>query len=198
MTVVLKSDPTQPRVYEFGNEILPAGGKYYFRVAGKLMVLAADKFAVDSVEKADLRDPVIQRVNRAKHSRFDFYWKADTGETNELYAVPDAKDKWAVAQPAGFKADADKIEALVRLLELPPAGTFVPGPVKPEYKLNEIDVFVAVFNRAGGGQPVKIHLGAEDETKQFVYAKSSETPGVVKLPAAPFRPFLAGRKALGK
>ncbi len=196
VTVVLKSDPTKPRVYEFGNEILPAAGKYYFRVAGKLMVLAADKFAVDSVEKADLRDPVIHRVDRAALGRVDLSWRADTGQVDTLFVVPDPKAKWAATEPAGFNLNADKADELVRLLELPTGGAFVPGPEKPEYRLNG-DVLRAVLHRHPLAA-VEFIFGAEDETKAFVYAKSNETPGVVKLPAAPFRPFLAGRKALGK
>lgn len=194
VTVTLKgADPAKPRVYEFGNDS-PNAGKVYFRADGKLMVLETEKFIVDTIEKADLRDPVVQRVDRTKHNRIDFYWKAATGQTDELYLVPGPKAAWTVAQPAGFKADLGKVEALAKLLELPPKGTFVDGPEKPDYKLNG-DVFVAVFNRAPE-QPVTIYLGAEDETRQFVYAKSSETPGVVKLPAAPFRPFLTGRESV--
>ncbi len=194
-TVVLKSDPTKPRVYEFGNEI-PNAGKYYFRADGRLMVLAAEKFAVDTVETADLRDPVVHRVERARISRVDLSWRADTGQIDTLLLTPDPKTKWVATEPQGFNLDADKAEALVKLLDVPPPATFVPGPEKPEYKLNG-DVLRVLIHRGQPG-PVVFTLGAEDESKQFVYATSSDTPGVVKLPAAPFRPYLVGRKALVK
>lgn len=199
VTVTLKSDPTKPRAFEFGGDI-PAGphaGKVYFRLGGRLMVLAADKLTATTAETTDLRDPVVHRVARSAVTRVDFSWPADTGGRDEVYAQPDAKEKWVVTQPAGFKTDADKVESLVKLVEVPLGGALVPGPEKPEYKLTG-DVLRVLIHRGQPG-PVEFVVGAEDETKQFVYAKSSDTPGaVVKLPAAAVRPFLAGKKALSK
>ena len=194
-TVTLKTSPDKPKVYEFGNEI-PNAGAYYFRVDGKLMVLAADKPSVDLVEKADLRDTVPHRVERAKITRVDLTWRNANGQPETLLLGQDSKTKWKPDEPKDFKLDADKAEALVKVLEAPPPAVAVPGPVKPEYKLTGEVLHVLVHRGLPG--PVVFDLGAEDESRQFIYATSSEMPGVLKLPADPFRPYLSGRKSLSQ
>lgn len=191
VTVAVQDDVNKTRAYEFGTDTEDGKG-IHVRQAGVPALVRADRRAFDTLAGADLRDPVVVRVDPAKVTKLRLRgWKGLIGPDPLVYQLEKRGTEWASTTPNTNPATA-KVNALIAAVSAPRAESFV-GPNTPAHgtTVEANDLAVEVTLEQPGSPPVTLTLGNAADAGR-VFATSSALPGETFLfnPTA-VRPLVA-------
>jgi Domain of unknown function (DUF4340) len=179
VTVKLAGAPD--RVYDFGGDVGTEKKNVYLKSLEENLVFEVDRAPFDLIQKADVLDTVVHRIDVAKIKGFKVKgWSELLGSPTTIEVVRDKDGKWKLAAGGMFEVDPVKVDQLLTDLTAPKADSFVAlktGP-KPEHNLDPAKNALEIDLDAEGG-PVKIVLGSPKDGK--IHATSSLLPGDVFL-----------------
>jgi Domain of unknown function (DUF4340) len=183
-TVGLKVEKDTPRVFQFGAETDDKLG-VYAKQGERDLVFVARKSVVDALEKGDLLDPTVFRLDLAKVQGMKLTgWKDVVGTEMTLDLERKGTNNWAMKGGSTFKLSAPQAESFLAGLTYVRAEKFVvfkSGP-KPEHKLTPAEGALKVeITVDGEKEPVTLLIGAPDGDGKSYYAQSNKLPGDVFL-----------------
>jgi hypothetical protein len=189
----LQVDPKTPRakvtiqhkelgaiVYDFGADAGTDKRNVYLKTGTDNLVYEVDRGIFDRLQKADVQDTVIHRLDQAKVKSIKVKgWQATIGELKTLEFV--RKDgKWTLASGGAFEIDPKKVDQFLAELTAPQADKAVvlKTGAKPEHNLDPAKNSVEVELDVETTGKVTIQISPADAMLK-VYITSSLAPGDV-------------------
>lgn len=164
----------------FGGDVGTEKRTVYLKPGDQELVFEADRAAFDLLQKADVQDAVVHRIDKAKVSAVTLTgWNEFNGSplTVELVRKDGA---WTAKSGVTFEVDAAKVDAFLNDLTTPRAETFVvykDGP-KPEHNLEVPKGALTAVLTVDGGEPLTMTISPPNKEGK-VFATSSRAPGDV-------------------
>ena len=191
----LQLDPKSPRaratvqhkdlgtiVFDFGSDVGTEKRNVYFKTATDDVAYEVDRGIYDRLQKADIQDTVIHRIDQTKIKAVTIKgWQATVGELKTLEFVR-KEGKWTLKSGGAFEIDPKKVDQFLADLTTPQsekALVFKTG-AKPEHNLDPAKNALDVELDVEGPGKVKIQISPPDAMLK-VHITSSLAPGDVYL-----------------
>jgi hypothetical protein len=202
VAVALNDEKLKERVYQIGAETNDKVN-VYAKQGDRDLVFSLPKSVEEDVQKADLVDPTVFRLNLSKVTGMKLTGWANLNverKPQTLELERKGPNNWSVKAPATFKLSASQAESLLNsIADIRAEKTVVykTGP-KPEYKLGPGDGSLAIEVVVDGDkEPTTLGIGGEAEGGKSYYAQSNKAPGdVFLIPMDRFEKFKANPNSL--
>jgi hypothetical protein len=198
MKVAIAVKGQDARIYLFGDDVGTEKKAVYMKPGDQDLVFEVDRFAFDQLQKADVQDMVVHRIDKLKIKAVKITdWQEVLGSPTTL-EIELKEGKWAL-KGGMFELDANKVDAFLNDLMAPKADAFVvykTGPT-PEHNLDVNKNAMAVELTMETGDPVKIVISPPNKEGK-VFATSSLSPGDVFTMQDKFATIRAKPAALKK
>lgn len=189
----LQVDPKSPRakvtiqhkdlgtiVYDFGADAGPEKRQVYLKTGTDNLVYEVDRGIYDRLQKADVQDTVIHRIDQTKIKSVKIKgWQATVGELKTLeFARKDGK--WSLKSGGAFDADPSKVDQFLSDIVAPQAdkAVVIKTGAKPEHNLDPAKNSLEVELDVEGTGKVVIQISPADAMLK-VYITTSLAPGDV-------------------
>jgi hypothetical protein len=201
-TLVLNDEKTKERTYLLGAET-DDKAHVYAKQSDRDLVFSVPKAVEEDIQKAELVDPTVFRLNLSKVTGMKLTGWANLNVEHKpqtLELERKSANNWSVKAPSTFKLSVSQAESLLNsLADVRAEKTIVykTGP-KPEHKLGPADGALAIeITEDGQKAPTTFTIGGEAEGGKSYYAQSNKSPGdVFVVPKERFEKFKANPNAL--
>ena len=169
----------KPQALLIGDDT-PSGNAVFAKLEGDLRVFTLASYSRSALDKSanDLRDKRLLTADFDKVSQIEF--AGQNGGKRQEFTLARNKDAWQILKPKPLRADADRVEDLVRTLrDAKMDAASAPDDSKLASAFGSAQPFATVkIAGASGVQQLEVR-----KVKDDYYAKSSVVPGIYKVPA---------------
>jgi Domain of unknown function (DUF4340) len=173
--ITLKNNKTQKLL--IGDQT-PSGNAFYAMLAGDPRLFTLASYIKSSLDKTsdDLRDKRLLTADFDKVSQIELVNEKPEKKQDITFARN--KDAWQILKPAPYRAQADKVDDLVRSLkDAKMESGSDDSEIAAAFK-SATPFAMAKISGASGTQELEIRKAKDD-----YYAKSTAIPGIYKVPA---------------
>ena len=185
--VTVKHKELGELVYDFGADAGTDKKNVYLKTGPENIVYEVDRAVFDKLQKADVQDTVIHRVEQVKVKSVKVTgWQATVGERKTLEFERGKDGKWALKGGA-FEIDPKKVDQLLADLSAPPSEKLVAAKTGPklEHNLDPAKNALDVELDVDGAGKVTVQISPPDAMLK-VFFTSSLAPGDVNQVADKF------------
>jgi hypothetical protein len=202
VTLALNDEKVKERTYLLGADT-DDKAHVYAKQADHDLVFSVPKAVEEDIQKADLLDPTVFRLNLSKVTGMKLTGWANLNVEKKPQTIDIERkgpNNWSVKAPSTFKLSASQAESLLNSIadiRAEKVMIYKTGP-KPEHKLAPADgaltIEVAI---EGEKEPTTLTIGGEADGGKSYYAQSNKAPGDVFLvPKERFEKFKANPNSL--
>jgi len=170
----------QPQTLLIGDDT-PSGNAVFAKLEADLRVFTLASYSRTALDKSanDLRDKRLLTADFDKVSQIEFV--GQNGGKRQEFTLARNKDSWQILKPKPLRADADRVEGLVRTLrDAKMDAASAPDDSKLASAFGSAQPFATVkVAGASGVQQLEVR-----KVKDDYYAKSSVISGICKVPAS--------------
>ncbi|WP_029630006.1 DUF4340 domain-containing protein [Zavarzinella formosa] len=196
----LQLDPKSPRakatvshkdlgniVYDFGADAGTDKRNVYLKTGVENIIYEVDRGVYDKLQKGDIQDTVIHRIDQAKVKSLKIKgWQATVGELKTL-EFERKEGKWTLKSGGMFEIDPKKVDQFIGDLATPQSekAVVLKTGAKPEHNFDPAKNALDVEMDVEGTGKVTIQISPPDAMLK-VFVTSSLAPGDVYLMADKF------------
>jgi len=180
MKVTAKVKDQGDRVFLFGGDAGTKKETVYLKMLDSDLVVEVDRFAFDQLQKADIQDTVVHRIDKAKVKAVKITaWQEVLGNPTTI-EIERKDGKWTPKSGIMFELDPAKVDAFLNDLTTPRAESFVviKEGAKPEHNLDLAKNAMVIVMTLDAGDPVTMTISPPNKDGK-VFATSSALPGDV-------------------
>jgi Domain of unknown function (DUF4340) len=196
-------DPAdKERVYEFGKETADPAF-VYARQAGRTTVFTLPKSLADKFGHADLQDRQLFRFDPGQATSIKLRgWKAAAGFFVDLQFDKNKEGVWTVVKsPPGYNVDPAKVNAFLGELSRARVKEFLKGPPTAAMGFGDEKESFNAHITIPNHPDIDLNVWSPTDGGAAYFAGSSNRPPtdpVIKLDAAPFKPYKDSSAAFAK